>query len=223
MQKSNLIATLSCVSVLLVSTLSLAYESGDIIFRAGPANVDPDSSSGLINLGGTPLAGTAVQVEDDTQLGLTLTYMLNQHWAIELLASTPFEHKIIETGVGVNRVGTAEHLPPTLTVQYYPMAADSAFQTYVGAGLNYTTFFSEETASELDNALGEGDFSLDDSFGLALEIGADYAINDNCLLNLSVWCVDIETDAEIITPAGQVKVDVVIDPMVYMFGVGYKF
>ena len=223
MKTLNVIVVLSCLSVLLAPSFSQAYEAGDIIFRAGPANVDPDSSSGLINLGGTPLAGTEAQVSDDTQLGLTLSYMLTQHWGIELLASTPFEHEITETGIGVNRVGTAKHLPPTLTAQYYPMSADSALQPYLGVGLNYTTFFSEETASELDNALGAGNLSLDDSFGLALEIGADYALNDKWLLNLSVWHIDINTDASINTPAGQVTVDVDIDPWVYMLGLGYKF
>jgi outer membrane protein len=223
MNKTNLVATLSCLSVLMLPIAGHAYEKGDIIFRAGPAMVDPDSSSGLINLGGSPLAGTEVQVQDDTQLGLTLSYMLNPNWAVELLASTPFEHKITETGVGVNRVGSAKHLPPTLTAQYYPMGADSVFQPYLGIGVNYTTFFSEKTAGELDGALGKGDLSLDDSFGLALQAGADYAIGDNWLLNLSVWYIDIETDAKINTPAGRVTVDVGIDPMVYMFGLGYKF
>ena len=223
MKYSKFIALLCTITTLSISFNGQAYEAGDIIFRAGPATVDPDSSSGLINLGGAPLAGTEVQVESDTQLGLTLSYMLNDHWGIELLASTPFEHDITETGVGVANVGSAKHLPPTLVAQYYPMHSDSAFQPYFGAGLNYTTFFSEKTSPEIDNALGNGDLSLDDSFGLALEVGFDYALTDTWLLNLSAWLIDIDTDAEINTPAGQITVDVDIDPVVYMLGLGYKF
>lgn len=208
---------------LMVPGLSLAYEPGDIILRAGPANVDPDASSSPISLGGTPLAGTAVDVDDNTQLGITVTYMFREKFAVGLLAATPFEHDITETGVGVVNVGSTKHLPPTLTVQYFPMSSDSGFQPYVGAGLNYTTFFSEKTSAELDGALGQGDLKLDDSFGLALEIGADIAITDTLVLSAAVWNLDIDTDARITTPAGEVTVDVEIDPWVYMLGLGYRF
>ena len=223
MKYSKIITLFTTLAILTIPTVGQAYEPGEFIFRAGPAVVDPDSSSGLINLGGTPLAGTEVQVDSETQLGLTLSYMLTDHWAIELLASTPYKHSITETGVGVGNVGTAKHLPPTLVAQYFPMRSDSAFQPYFGAGLNYTTFFSEKTSDELDAALGEGDLSLDDSFGLALELGFDYALTDRLALNVAAWLIDIDTDAEINTPAGQVTVDVEIDPLVYMVGLGYRF
>ncbi|RMU49294.1 hypothetical protein ALP29_200465 [Pseudomonas syringae pv. avii] len=55
----------------------------------------------------------------------------------------------------------------------------------------------------------------------------DYMITDNVLVNASVWYVDINTEATVDGPSalavGQTKVDVDIDPWVYMVGVGYKF
>lgn len=214
---------LFCVSCLALPFASNAYDAGDIIVRTGPTNVAPNAKSSLVSLGGSSLAGTSVDVEDDTQLGFTITYMLSHRVGIELLASTPFKHEITENGIGVNKIGSAKHLPPTLTAQYYPMPADHAFQPYIGAGLNYTVFFSEETSSALDGALGEGDLSLDDSFGLALKVGADYALNDHWSLSASAWRIDLDTDATINTPSGQVTVDVEIDPWVYMLGLGYNF
>jgi outer membrane protein len=210
-------------AIVFSSVTSFAYEPGDLVFRAGPANVDPDSSSGPIRLGGTALAGTSVDVDDNTQLGLTFTYMLRDHLALGLLAATPFEHDISESGVGVINVGSTKHLPPTLTLQYFPAPADSVFQPYVGAGLNYTTFFSEKTSAELNAALGNSSMSLDDSFGLALEAGFDYGINDKWSLNAAVWVLDIDTEATIQTGAGLVEVDVEIDPVVFMVGAGYRF
>jgi outer membrane protein len=35
---------------------------------------------------------------------------------------------------------------------------------------------------------------LDDSWGLPLQLGADYHINDKWLINASVWKLDIETN-----------------------------
>ena len=210
-------------STLFLSLNAAAYEPGDLVFRAGPVNVNPDSSSGPIRLGGNAIGGTSVDVDDDTQLGLTFTYMLRDHLAVGLLAATPFKHDISENGVGFDNVGSTKHLPPTLTLQYFPAARGAAFQPYVGAGVNYTTFFSEETSDELTAALGESDMSLDDSFGLALEAGFDYSINDKWSFNAAVWMLDIDTDATIDTAAGRVEVDVEIDPIVYMAGVGYRF
>ncbi len=200
-----------------------AYEKGDIILRAGPAVVDPDSSSSAIRLGGAELAGTAVSVEDDTQLGLTATYMLGDNFGIGLLASTPFEHEIRSTGLGLDRIGSTKHLPPTLSLQYFPVGGAAAFQPYVGLGVNYTTFFDEETDAGLDAALGNTSMKLDDSFGIALEVGVDYALSDRWALNAAIWLIDIDTDATINSNVGQVTVDVDIDPTVYMLGLAYKF
>lgn len=210
---------------LTLTGIAAAHEPGDFIVRSGYANVEPDDSSGALELNGdrAPLAGAEVGVESDAQLGITIAYMLTDHLGVELLASTPFEHEITEKGIGVDKIGTTKHLPPTLNLQYFPMSADSAFQPYVGIGVNYTVFFEEDTSSALEGALGNTDMSLDDSFGLSLQIGADYAFNDHWMVNASVWRLDLGTTAEIDSDAGKVEVDVDIDPWVYMLGVGYKF
>jgi len=206
---------------------AFAYEAGDIILRAGIASVQPDESSSTLELNGTSLAGTSVGVDNDEQLGLTGTYMLTSNIGIGLLASSPFEHDITARGLGspIN-AGSAKHLPPTLTLQYFPMDASSVFQPYVGIGVNYTVFFDEDVDSDLEVALGEtgGDLDLDDSIGLALEAGLDYAISEHWVLNAAVWYIDIETSADFRFDGGtRVKADVDIDPWVYMLGVGYKF
>ncbi len=201
-----------------------AHEAGAFVFRAGIASVQPDDSSGTATLGPDPLAGVEVGVKSDTQLGLTAAYMLTDHIGVELLAATSYEHDITIKGLdGVGEVGSARHLPPSINLQYFPLVADSAWQPYAGIGVNYTFFFDEDTSSELDAALGNTDMSLDDSFGLSLQVGLDYVVNDNWLVNASIWRLVLGTTAEIDSDAGQVKVDVDIDPWVYMVGVGYKF
>lgn len=217
-----------CTAVgLTLAGIAAAHEPGDFIVRSGIATVEPDDSSGALELNGAPIAGSEVGVRSDAQLGLTVAYMFTEHLGVELLASTPFEHEITEKGAGVGKVGTAEHLPPTLNLQYYPMGADSAFQPYVGLGVNYTIFFKEDVSSEFEAALGNSDMSLDDSFGLSLQIGADYSFNDRWMVNAAVWRLDLSTSADIDIDTADgpanLQVDVDIDPWVYMLGVGYKF
>jgi outer membrane protein len=224
MNPSNLAFSLALTALAVIpSTTTYAYEKGDLIVRAGPANVSPDSSSSAIRLGGSDIAGTSVSVDDKTTLGITATYMLSNRFGLGVLASAPFQHDIIESGLGIGRIGSTRHLPPTISVQYFPMESTSKLQPYAGLGLNYTTFFDEETDPSLDAALGDSALKLDDSFGLALEIGMDYALTDNWGLNAAVWLIDIDTDATINSPAGEITVDVAIDPTVYMIGATYKF
>jgi outer membrane protein len=76
------------------------------------------------------------------------------------------------------KIGTVKHLPPTLLVQYH-FLPDATFRPYVGAGVNYTTFSK--------NKLLNGAASLEhDSFGLALQAGADVAIDKNWSINFDV-------------------------------------
>lgn len=227
--------TITAITTCTLSLPSIAYEVGDIRIKAGIASVQPDESSTPIALDGTNLSELGldlpeitVEVADNSQLGLTLTYMLSSNWGVELLASTPFSHDISAPALGVE-VGEAKQLPPTLILQYYPMSSDSAFQPYIGLGLNYTVFFSESVDAELNTALtglgatGNSNLSLDDSFGLAYQVGVDYALNDNWFLNANIWKIDIDTTAEITTPGlGLLTTDVEIDPIVYMLSLGYK-
>lgn len=199
-----------------------AYQAGDMILRAGVVSVQPDESSSALKLNGTALSGTGAGVDDDTMPGVTGTYMFTPHVGVGILAAT-FEHDITANGLGVD-AGSAKILPPTFTAQYFPMDSASAFQPYVGIGFNYTMFFSEDVDSELEGVLGNGSVELDDSFGLAGQIGFDYAIDEHWLLNASIWYIDISTDAEFKFDSGdRVTADVDIDPWVYMLGVGYKF
>ena len=99
------------------ATSALAYDEGDIVFRAGAAMVDPDGDGAL---------NGALDVDDDTQLGLTLTYMITDNLGLGVLASTPFSHDIELNGT---TIGDTKHLPPTITLQYH-FDTGSSFHPY---------------------------------------------------------------------------------------------
>jgi len=221
------INTVLAGSLLLGTAGVTAHEAGDFIVRVGAAQVDPNDDSDALSLNGAVLAGTEAEVDDDTQLGLTFTYMLTNHIGVGLLAATPFDHDIkADLGASTVDAGSSKQLPPTLTLQYYPMDSASKFQPYVGVGVNYTKFFSEDVDSELEATLGltGGDLELDDSWGWSAQVGFDYEINEHWLINASIWYINIETEAKFkFDQPVVIKTDVDIDPLVYMIGIGYKF
>uniref|UniRef100_UPI002404DEF7 OmpW family outer membrane protein n=1 Tax=Pseudomonas viridiflava TaxID=33069 RepID=UPI002404DEF7 len=109
----------------------------------------------------------------DTRLGLTFAYMLTNHVGIELLAATPFNHTVSVKGLGPGldgKLADVKHLPPTLSLQYYPMEPSSRFQPYAGVGINYTTFFDNDLASDRKSQ-GFSNLKLKDSVGLAAQLG----------------------------------------------------
>lgn len=211
--------TICGVAVLaaLISAPVLAHQEGDFIVRAGIASVVPNDSSDKI-LG----SQSELSVNSDTQLGLTLGYMFTDNISFEVLAATPFSHKISTDLSNLGDIGKTKHLPPTFMVQYYFGEANSTIRPYVGAGLNYTTFFDEGF-----NSTGEGaglrDLKLDDSWGLAANAGVDYMLNDSWFLNASVWYANIETTATYKAGADAKSTDVKINPWVFMIAGGYKF
>ncbi|RRV12604.1 OmpW/AlkL family protein [Pseudomonas saudiphocaensis] len=224
--------TASLLAAALAAPLAQAHQAGDIIVRAGAITVDPrEETSGVFvdrgGLAGTDLGGKA-SLDSDTQLGLNFAYMLTDHVGIELLAATPFQHDVsisgTADGIADGKLGELKHLPPTLSLVYYPMDSKSAFQPYVGAGVNYTWFFDESVGSAA-TAGGFDNFRVKNSWGWAAQVGMDYMLTDQIMVNAQVRYIDIDTDAYVDnTILGvRAKVDVEVDPMVYMVGLGYKF
>ncbi len=212
----------SLLALAVAAPFAQAYEAGDIIVRAGAITVDPQESSSDIKIGGAPQAGLKATLDSDTQLGLNFAYMVTDKVGIELLAATPFSHTVGTKGLGGLKLGDIKHLPPTLSVVYYPLDKQSAVQPYVGLGVNYTWFFDDKLTSEAE-AAGFRGLDMKDSWGLAAQVGADFMLTDNIMLNAQLRYIDIETKGTTYAGTTKVTVDVDVDPLVYMVGLGYKF
>ncbi|MCS4504866.1 Outer membrane protein W [wastewater metagenome] len=225
MERAQKITALAAAALAagMVTTSASAASAGDWIVRAGPTLVAPNDDSSDPS---GPLEGLdgAVSVDNDTQLGLTVGYFVTNNIAVELLAATPFSHDISgEDGIDGLDVGSTKHLPPTLSVQYH-FDTGTAFRPYAGVGLNYTMFFDEDVDSDTTAATGYDDLSLDDSFGLAGQVGFDYELGNNWLLNADIRYIDIDTEATLSGgPNPKSTIDVDIDPWVYTIAVGYRF
>lgn len=221
------------VSTLIAATLLAAgfsasvsaHQAGDIIVRAGAVVVAPNESSDDVV---TPDLGNLREfsVSNNTQLGLNFGYMLTDNFGLELLAATPFSHDV---SLGGTKIAETKHLPPTLVAQYYFGDAQSTLRPYVGVGVNYTNFFDNEFTNDLGGKLT--DLSLSNSWGVAAQIGLDYQVNKNWLVNASVWYAQISTDVKFnyhykdagVDKAAAVTIGTDINPWVYMVSVGYTF
>ncbi|HDN2512542.1 MULTISPECIES: outer membrane protein OmpW [Providencia] len=203
----------------LAPAASIAHEAGDFLFRAGTATVRPNAGSD--NALGAYGLNDSFGVSNNTQLGLTFGYMITDNIGVELLAATPFEHKV-GTGVTGN-IATVKHLPPTLMAQYYFGSKQDKLRPYLGAGLNYTFFFDEKFNSKGKDTYQLSDLDLSSSWGFAAQAGMDYMLTDNWMLNASVWWMNIETDVKYKAMGEQQKVSTRLDPFVFMFGAGYRF
>ena len=202
MNRFKLTHALLGLALLSASSATLAHDKGDWLFRIGGMNVDPKSNNGEV-----------VDVKSDSSITLTFSYLLTENWAIDVLAAYPFEHGI--NLKGGDRVAKTKHLPPTVSLQYH-FLPQADFQPYVGLGLNYTNFFDEETTGALEGA----DLSLDDSWGVAAQVGFDYMINEKWFWNVDVRWINIETDASL---NGAFLEKVEIDPLVYGAHIGFRF
>ena len=235
-----------------------AQEAGDWQFRVGLGVVAPDTSDDDLtvdvfqsdaNPSGT-VAGAQIDVDDGYSLVFNATYFFSSNWGLEILAATPFSHDVDGAGIleGVGELGDVKHLPPTVSLQYH-FRPNQTIRPYVGAGLNYTIFFDEDTTDELHQTLvdtvntrlganfggGSTSLNVDDSFGLALQAGFDIDLSENWFLNFDLRWIDIDVDAELRTTTFansddtldptivNSAVDVDIDPWVFSTTLGFRF
>ena len=191
-----------------------AHQAGDVIFRVGTATVRPtEGSDNVLGLG-------SFDINNNTQMGITLGYMFTDNIGMELLAATPFQHK-----VGLKSTGTiaeVKQLPPSLMAQYYFGDKQDKLRPYLGVGINYTTFY-DTNFNQTGRDAGLSDLSVKDSWGVATQVGLDYNLDDNWLINMSVWWMDIDTEVKFKAGGEQQNINTRIDPWVFMFGVGYRF
>jgi outer membrane protein len=163
-----------------------------------------------------------IGVSDSYAPELDFTYMLSDHIGTELiLATTKHQLQGRAALAGIDQVASTWVLPPTLTLQYH-FLPHAKIRPYVGAGVNYTIFYSSKASGALKAAIGDTDVHLKNSFGYALQAGLDFDITRRVFANLDVKYIDIDTKARLTTGALVSRVDTSIDPLVFGVGLGLR-
>ena len=204
----------------MVSASPAQAEAGDVLVRARAILVSPTESSGGIK---PAFPDDGVSVSNAFAPEVDITYFATNNIAFELIAATT-KHNINGKG-GLDPIGELADtwvLPPTLTLQYHFMP-NAKFRPYVGVGVNYTHFYSEDASNGLEDAIGDTKVNLDDSFGYAVQAGVDVDINSRVFLNFDIKYIDIDTKAKLTTGNLVNRVKVSLDPIVAGIGIGMRF
>ncbi len=218
--KTRFLLAAAAASILLPSAAQA--KEGDVIVRLRGIMVAPNEDSGSV-LPAFP--GEKVKVDNSIMPEVDITYMATDNIGFELIAATTKHTASGRTGTtgSIGKLASTWVLPPTLTAQYH-FVPEGKVRPYVGAGVNYTLFYSEDASSALEGAVGATKVHMSDSFGWAAQAGVDIDLNEKIFLNLDVKYIDIDTKARLSTTAAGVQtVKVALDPLVFGVGVGMRF
>lgn len=158
-------------------------------------------------------AGFKATVSDDYVPTIGLEYFFTPDVSAELIAGTSFHNVNIKNSARLSEEGV---LPPTLTAKYHFMSS-KRISPYVGAGIGYLWFYSED---------GQGAYKVHvkDGFGAVAQVGTDIAAKGKWSYNIDLKKIFIEPKA-IVSSGGVAaySTKVKLNPWVASVGVGYKF
>lgn len=179
----------------------------------------PQSSANLY-AAGTPIDGT-LKVSNTVVPEIDISYFFTKNIAIEAICCVvPAKINAKGAVAALGNVGDVVAFPPTVTVQYH-FTDLGAFKPYVGVGVNYTHYFPNGNGANFAN------LKVDDSWGIAGQIGFDYMIDKHWAFNVDVKKIYMQPNAQVnlLTAGGAVPLvaKAKIDPWLIGVGVGYRF
>lgn len=183
--------------------------AGHFQLRLRALGVLPDAG-GTVTVSGVRVPGS-LSITNSAVPEIDATYFITDHIGVEVIAATT-KHSVHFSTVG--DLGSVWLLPPTVTAQYH-FCPDSQFRPYVGAGVNYTAFYSPHSGAVPG-------MKYDDSWGWALQAGTDIALgNSPYFLNLDAKKLFLNTDVK--AAGGIVRAHAEINPWIIGTGVGIRF
>jgi outer membrane protein len=160
----------------------------------------------------------AIHVNNRWIPDLDLEHFITPHLSAELVLTYPQAQTVtVEKSAlgGPTAIGTFKHLPPTLTAKWNFLPG-SAFQPYIGAGVNLTLLSKVNL-----NVPTVGRLDLENhSIGPAAQAGFDYRVADHWFVNADFKWVMLRTDVRF---QGTKISEARLDPLLLGFGVGYRF
>ncbi len=203
----------------LLGALALGIASASSLFAAGPWSVrlratylETVDKSAAFSALGINFAADSVVVTDKFIPEIDIDYAINDVLSAELVLTIPQKHGVDLTGAG--HLGSFKHLPPTLLLQYHPNTG-SAFEPYLGVGVNFTLIF-DDNLSVAGVPLKLENYSL----GLAAQAGFDYRIDEQWSFNVDVKRAAIRSD---VLAGGAKLTTAKLDPWLWAVGLKYDF
>lgn len=154
----------------------------------------------------------AVSVSDRLIPEFDFAYAFTDTISAELVLTIPQKHGVNLAGAG--HLGSFQHLPPTLLLQYRANPGGD-FRPYVGAGVNYTLIFNDNLS------VATVPLSLNNSStGFAFQAGFDWKLTDRWAFNADLKHAALSTGVY----AGAARLTTAkLDPWLYALGLRYEF
>ncbi|PCK78140.1 OmpW/AlkL family protein [Rhizobium sophoriradicis] len=179
--------------------------------RLRALGVITNDSGGVDGLPGSDLSFSNTLIPE-----FDLSYFFSNNISLELILGTTYA-KVHGGGSisALDEVGETWLLPPTLILQYH-LTDLGSFRPYVGAGVNYTMFYNQS---------GKSARSLDvkNSFGVALQAGFDYMIDDHWGVNVDAKKIFLRPDFDANVGGANVHGKAKLDPWLIGAGLTYRF
>lgn len=202
--KRHCIAAAILAATALSPLAAQAQDTGDWIVRARAVQLTSANKDDT---------GLDLSINDKVIPEVDISYFFSPNLALELILTYPQEHDVKSGGA---KIGSFKHLPPTLTAQYH--FTGMGWRPYVGLGVNYTRISDVQFNDDVDAALQPS--LKKDSFGLAVQVGADFPLGGGWLINVDVKKVQIGTK---VSSFGTEVGDFKVDPWLASIGVGMRF
>ena len=227
----------------LLASSAYAQKAGDWVIGGGALHYAPQDKSeplAFVEPQARVVPGSGADLKSSTTLGLNAHYFFTDNWAIEGVLGIPPQLKLNGAGTlaPVGELGRARLYAPSLLGKYFFGNADDKFRMSVGLGVTYSMFRNVKLTSGLQGTLNTAlglpagasstTAKIDSQWAPVFNVGANYAIDKNWGVTLSVSYVPMKTDAYLTTTVKGNKVALsktrlTLDPIVPFLYVTYKF
>jgi len=157
---------------------------------------------------------------------------LPEHFMVELAMGWPPLSKIKGEGPATlgsvpyngQEIASARWISPTLLLEYGFLGPNSKWQPFIGAGVNYTTFYDRDSTAQGNAASGgPTKISLTASVGPAVTGGVTYRISDRWAAHASYSWSQVKTNLTADTDGMIRTTRVSFGPQALVLSVGYSF
>jgi outer membrane protein len=176
--------------------------------------------------------GANIDAENVNTLYLAYVRTLTPHLDLELTLGYPPLQKTVGKGPPTlgsvpydgQVIATARWVAPSLLLEYVFLSENSRLRPYVGAGINYTTFYDRTSTAEGNAASGGPTrISLTPSVGAVGTVGLAYHIADSWHMYASYSISKVDTDLTADTAGVIRKSHIDFGPQALVLSVGYSF
>ncbi|MBK6324105.1 OmpW/AlkL family protein [Candidatus Aalborgicola defluviihabitans] len=202
-----------------------AQSAGTMLIRVGATNITPNVTSD--DLTAPSLVGTKSSIGSSSRLSGGITYMVDDHFAIDLPLAIPFQHDISGDGAirGAGKIGDVKALPATLFAQWRFLDANATVRPYVGAGITYAAFYGARSTSTLTALTGgtpanPTTLSVDSKWAASFQLGATFQMSGGWFIDANYVYTPLRTRTTLST--GQ-TLDATLNPSAVSLAVGMKF